>query len=176
MKLVFEFLPIILFFIAYKMKGIFFATLVAMLASLGLLVSTYIRTRKWDLMQIITVAIILLLGSATLFFHDENIIKYKPTVVYGLMALVFYGTSRFTEKSLLQRLMGSAITLNPKAWQKLNGAWIGFFFSMAIMNTWVAMHYDTDTWVNFKLFGTLTLTLLFILAQAFYIARLQRNE
>ncbi len=170
MKLLFEFLPIAAFFLAYKLFDIYTATLVAILISgLQLIYSRY-QSGHFEKLPTLTFAILTVLGSATLFLHNELFIKLKPTALYWIFALSLI-LSQLTKTTLLERMLGKNLALAPAIWQRLNIAWALFFLNMGALNIYVLYHYDTQTWVNFKLFGTLILTLIFVLAQGLYISR-----
>lgn len=171
MKLLFDLFPVILFFIAYKWFNLFVATGVAMAAVVVQLASIWIRRKKPDVMNWITFGMILVLGGATLFFRNEMFIKWKPTAVYGILGLVFLGSHWFSPKPIIRRMMEAHVTLPAKIWSRLNIAWICFFFAMGLINLFVVYSFDTDTWVNFKLFGTLILTFAFLIAQGIWITR-----
>lgn len=173
MKLLFDFLPILLFFIAYKAGGIYVATAIAIFASLVHVIWTRIKDHRFDLTQLITLGVITLLGGATLIFKNELFIKWKPTAVYWTLALVFLISQYLGAKPIIQRLGEHNVSLDRGRWQKLNFSWVLFFTLMGFTNLYVVHYFDTDTWVNFKLFGTLGLTFIFILLQAVYIARHQ---
>jgi len=176
-KLLFDFFPIILFFIAYKFFGIFTATFIAILASLFQLVFDWVKNRRFEFTYVITFILILVLGSATIFFHNEMFIKWKPTAIYWVLALFFLGSSFVGEKPIIQRLLGEKISLPPIAWKKLNFSWIVFFAIIGAVNLFVIYHFSTNTWVNFKLFGMLGLTLVFGILQSLYIAKyLDEND
>lgn len=171
MKLLFDLFPVILFFIAFKFYDLFVATGVAMAAVVVQLLALWIRGKKPDMMNWIACGMILVLGSATLFFRNEMFIKWKPTVVYGILGLIFIMSHWFSAKPVVQRLMEAHIALPKKTWTQLNIAWVGFFFTMAVTNIAVVYCCDTNTWVNFKLFGTLILTLAFLIGQGIWISR-----
>lgn len=171
MKLLFDFLPILLFFAAFKLFGIYIAVAVAMGASLIQVSVVWFKNRRFETMQLITLGVVLLLGSATLLLRDIMFIKWKPTVVYWVFAVFFFATQYVGKKPLIQRMMEEKLTLQTSIWRRLNMAWSLFFASMGFANLYVVYNYSTETWVNFKLFGTLGLTLLFILIQALYMAR-----
>jgi intracellular septation protein len=170
MKLFYDLLPIIVFFIAYKLYNIYVATAVAIIAAVSLIVVTMLRGKKPDMMQWVTLAMIIILGGATLFFRNELFIKWKPTVVYWVLGCIFAAT-QFTSKTLVQKMLEKSLTLPHKAWLKLNISWISFFFVMGILNLIVVYSFDTDTWVNFKLFGTLGLTIAFVLIQGILVSK-----
>jgi intracellular septation protein len=171
MKFLGDFFPILLFFIAYKLYGIYVATAVAIAASVAQVSWHWLRHRQVPNMQLVTLALIVVLGGATLLLHDENFIKWKPTAVNWAFALAFLATSFIGKKTLIERMLGASLTLTPAVWQRLNLSWVAFFIVLGLLNIYVIYHFDTDTWVNFKLFGMTGLTLLFVLAQSVYIMR-----
>lgn len=185
MKLFFDFLPIVLFFVAYKfgggdysfngqiyhVEGIYAATAVMIIATLVQVSYTRLRHRTVERAHIITLALVVLLGGLTLWLQNPDFIKWKPTAVNWLFALVFVGAYLFTDKSLLERMMGDHIQLPGKVWSRLNVAWILFFLASGVANLYVAFNFDEATWVNFKLFGMLGLTIAFVIAQSIYLAR-----
>jgi intracellular septation protein len=171
MKLLFDFFPIVLFFIVYKFFGIYTATAVAMIASLSQVALYRLKFQHYEKMHLFSLAIIMLLGGATLFFQNPWFIKWKPTGIYWLSALVFFSSSYIGSKPLIQKMMETNINLTTKIWYRLNLAWTLFFIVMGALNLYVAYHYDADVWVNFKLFGGVGFTLLFVLIQAFYLTK-----
>ncbi len=170
-KILFDFFPIALFFVAYKLYDIYVATAVAIAATFVQVGAFWLRHRRFERMHLITLALITVLGGATLIFHNPTFIKWKPTVINGLFALAFLVSQYVGKAPLIRRMMGSAIELPDALWKRLNLAWVGFFIFSAVANLYVAYRYDEATWVNFKLFGLLGLTLIFILAQGVWLAR-----
>jgi intracellular septation protein len=170
MKLLFDFLPIVAFFIAYKFFGIYIATAVAIAISLLQVIGYWIKYRQLSSLQLISLGTIVVFGGATLLLHDEIIIKWKPSVLYWILSLVFLGSQYLGKKTFVQHLMESNITLSKTEWVNINMSWVIFFALMGFINLYVAYHFSTDTWVNFKLFGLLGLTTIFILGQAIYLA------
>jgi intracellular septation protein len=170
MKMLFDFLPILLFFIAYKFYDIYVATAVAMAASLVQTLWHRYATGKFEKMHVITLLLIMVLGGLTLVLQDEAFIKWKPTLVNWLFAGVFLGSFFIGEKTIIQRMLDSQVGLPENAWRNLNWAWVFFFVLSGALNLYVAYNYDTETWVNFKLFGLLGLTVFFILLQTLYLA------
>jgi len=171
MKILFDFLPILLFFIAYKSYDIYVATQVAIAASFLQLTISWVRHKKVEKTYLITFILILVLGGATLYLQDEQFIKWKPTLVNALFGLAFLISQFFGKLTLLERMMGSSIELPRQIWRKLNLTWVLFFFMLAAANTLVMYNFDTDTWVNFKLFGMFGLTLVFMVLQGLFIAK-----
>src|SRR5487761_1913236 len=171
MKFLFDLFPVILFFIAFKVQGIYVATAVAIAASFVQIGWLWLRRRKIDAMLWVSLAIIVVFGSATLLLHDETFIKWKPTVLYWMFALVLSVSAMFFRKNLIRSMMGEQIQLPDPAWNKLNFSWAGFFACMGFLNLYVAFNYSTDTWVNFKLFGGMGLMLAFVIGQGFFLAK-----
>ncbi len=171
MKFLADLFPVILFFIAYKFAGIYTATAVAIVASLVQVAWNRWRHGKVETMHWVTLGLILFFGGLTLLLHDPVFIKWKPTVVNWLFAAAFLGSALFMERNLLQRMMDHAITLPREIWARLNTAWVSFFIASGAANLYVAYNYPEETWVNFKLFGMMGLTLLFLIAQGFYLSR-----
>jgi len=172
MKLLLDFLPIIIFFIVYKTTNdIILATAILIPATLLQMLYTWFRTHKVEKMQLVTLALVVVLGGATVLFQDKTFIQWKPTVVNWLFGLAFLGSQFIGEKTIVERIMGSNIALPEFAWRKLNIAWVIFFIAMGAINLFVAYTFSEETWVNFKLFGMLGLTLIFIIAQGVYLSR-----
>ncbi len=171
MKLLLDFFPIILFFVAFKFAGIYVATGVAIAATIVQIAYLRYRNGKVEPMQWVSLVVIVLFGGATIIAHNDTFIKWKPTVLYWLMGgALLIGWVGFG-KNLLKSVMGSQIQLPEDGWRVMNWSWIGFFAVMGALNIWVAYNYDTDTWVNFKLFGGMGLMFAFVIAQAIYMSR-----
>ncbi|APB98848.1 septation protein A [Polynucleobacter asymbioticus] len=175
MKFLFDLFPIILFFIAYKFGGIYQATIVAMVATIVQILWVYYRHRKIDAMQWVSLIMIMVFGSLTIFLHDSTFILLKPTALYWLFSGVLFVSAQFFNKNWIQVLMGKQITLKPThahtVWHQLNLAWSAFFFFMGFLNLYIAFEYSEETWVNFKLFGSTGLLIAFVIAQGFWMSR-----
>lgn len=173
MKLLFDFFPVLLFFAAFKLTGdnIYIATAVAIAAGIVQSGIYWLKHRRLEKMHMITLALLVVFGGATLLLQDEVYIKWKPTVLNWLFGLVFIASHFIGDRPVVQRLMNQAITLPRPIWYRLNLAWALFFIAVGFINLYVVYNFDTDTWVNFKLFGIIGLTLVFIIAQSFYIGR-----
>lgn len=176
MKMLADLFPVILFFIAYQLFDIYVATQAAIAAAVLQVAYHKIRYGKVENTQWLTLALLLVFGGLTLALRDPTFIKWKPTVVNWLFAAAFLISQLFMRRSLLRRMMDHAVTLPDQAWLYLNTAWVGFFFAMGILNLYVAYNYSEQIWVNFKLFGFLGLTLIFMLAQGFYLARFMQTD
>ena len=176
MKFLFDLLPIVLFFVAFKVAGIYAATAVAIVATFAQVGWLKLRGKKIEPMLWVTLGIIVVFGGATLLFHDETFIKWKPTVLYWLFAVVLVGAQVGFGKNLIRSMMGAQVTMPDFAWNRLNWSWALFFALMGLLNIYVAYNYSTDTWVSFKLFGSMGLMLVFVIAQAVYLARFVQEK
>ena len=175
MKLLLDFFPILLFFGAFKIWGIFVATTVAIVATLIQLAWMRYSTGRTEPMQWLSLGVIVVFGGATLIAQDETFIKWKPSVLYWAMGGALLVGQVFFRRNWLQSLMKSQMALPDHAWRVMLWSWCGFFAVMGVLNLWVAYEFDTDTWVNFKLFGGMGLMLVFVLAQAMYLGRFMDN-
>lgn len=171
MKLFFDFFPIILFFAAYKLFGIFAATAVAIAATFGQIGWVWFRHRKVDAMLWVSLAIIVVFGGATLFLHDETFIKWKPTVLYWLFSTTLLVSAVLFKKNLIRTMMEKQVRMPDAIWGRLNLSWVLFFAVMGVANLYVAFNFSTDAWVNFKLFGSLGLMLAFVVLQGLMLAK-----
>jgi intracellular septation protein len=200
MKLLLDFLPLVLFFGTFKyaeahkdwaatfatehfgavVSGgvvgmgeapVLLATVVVIIATLVQIGVIFARGKKPDLMLWITFVLVVVLGGATVWFHNATFIKWKPSVLYWAMGLTFWVSQTLFRKNLLQSLIGDQLELPPAVWQRLNFAWIGFFALMGLLNLYVAYSFSTSTWATFKAFGATGLMLVFMLAQGLYLSR-----
>lgn len=176
MKLLFDFFPIFIFFIIFKFWGVYVATAAFLIASCVQIGGYWLIHRRLEKMHIITFIIGMLLGGATLVLHNAMFIKWKPTAIYWGFALILFITHFFNKKTLIQSMMESNISLPTAIWKKLNISWGLFFSLMGALNLYVVYHFDTNTWVNFKLFGLLGCTLVFIIIQSIYLSRHIKTE
>ena len=194
MKLILDFLPIVVFFLAYKfapeltsalepllsadlhqsiaaMQPIVLATAVLIPATILQILHARLTTGKVETMHLVTLVLVIVMGGATVILQDKTFIQWKPTVVNWLFAAGFLGTWLVTGKTLLERMMGQNLILPARVWVQLNHAWTGYFLVSGIANLVVAYNFSEEIWVNFKLFGLLGLTVLFILAQSVFLYR-----
>lgn len=184
MKLLFDFFPILLFFVAYKFGSllpledpwlrenpIYLATLVAIVASVLQVGVTWIKNRKVENMHLVSLVLIVVFGGATLYLKDPLFIKWKPTVLNWLFGVVFLGSQFIGRQTLIERMLGGQLELPAAVWRRLNLAWTTFFIVIGAVNLFVAYSFEEQVWVNFKLFGMLGLTFLFVILQSFYLSR-----
>ena len=205
MKLLFDFLPIILFFGVFKYAGsdaeraavfasenfgwmvaggivaasvapVLLATVVVIVATLVQVLVLKLRGSRIDTMLWVSLVLVVVLGGLTIWFQSETFIKWKPTLLYWVMAGAFLLGPLLFGKNLLRLLLGEQLQLPADVWQRLNWAWVAFFSAMGVLNLWVAYSFSTDTWVNFKLFGGIGLMLVFTVAQGLYLSRFLPDE
>ena len=176
MKIFLDFFPIILFFVVFKAFGIFAATAVAIVATIGQIAWMWRKNGFVEPMQWVSLGVIVVFGGATLITQDETFIKWKPSVLYWLMGSALWIGHVVFKRNLLRQLMGTQLTLPDHAWRVLLHCWAVFFTGMGFLNLWVADNFDTDTWVSFKLFGGLGLMLVFVVLQGIYMSRFIQED
>ena len=205
MKILFDFLPIALFFgmfkyaegqkewaaetatqwLGFMVSGgvvgpaeapVLLATVVVIVATLAQILWLKARGKKVETMLWISLALVTVLGGATIYFHSESFIKWKPTVLYWVMGGALLIGQVFFHKNFIKSLMGAQMELPDSVWRVLNWSWAGFFAVMGVLNLWVAFNFNTDTWVNFKLFGGMGLMVLFVILQALYLSKYMKSD
>lgn len=176
MRVIFDFLLIILFFVAYKVWGIFVATGVIMAGTALQLLFHRWRDGKWDQFSLRLSAIVWVLGAATLIFHNGVFIKWKPTIAYWVMSSVFLFSQWAGKTPVLEKLLGNKIMLPDFVWRKLNLSWGVFFLLLGALNVYVLYNYSTNAWVYFKLIGCIGLSIIFMVVQGIYMARHMPKE
>ncbi|NCV84335.1 MAG: septation protein A [Oxalobacteraceae bacterium] len=198
--MLFDLFPVILFFAVFKFAGaqpeaaqafashylaflvadgeitaqqapILLSTAVAILATLAQVLWLLLRRRHVDTMLWVSLVIIVVFGGATIYFHDEMFIKWKPTVLYWCFALALIGAQLVLRKNLIRSLMGQQMSLPDPVWDKLNLAWSAFFAAMGALNLYIAFNFPLELWVNFKMFGFIGLMIAFVIAQTAYLSR-----
>ncbi len=178
MKFLYDLFPLLLFFAAFKFYGIYVATAVAIVASFVQVGGYWLKHRRFETMHLVTLGVIAVFGGLTLVLHNDTFIKWKPTLVYWILGALTLG-SHLNRRPLIQRMLGTHVSLPDAIWRRLNLVWGVFFGLLGALNLYVAFYYGLDLdeaartalWVNFKVFGLMGLTLLFVVAQAFYLAR-----
>lgn len=200
MKLLLDFLPLILFFATFKYSEgnkewasdfasqsfgalvsggrvgpdeapVLLATLVVILATLAQVVYLKLRRQKVGVMLWVSLGLVVVLGGLTVWFHNETFIKWKPSGLYWTLGLVFWFSQAVLGKNLLKTLLSDQLTLPTRVWRHLNLAWVLFFALLGLLNLWVAYHFDTSVWVNFKVFGVTALIFVFTIGQGLYMSR-----
>ena len=200
MKILFDFLPIALFFgmfkyaegerewaaalgtewLGFMVAGgvvgpaeapVLLATVVVILATMAQIVWLKASGRQVDKMLWVSLGLVTLLGGATIYFHSESFIKWKPTVLYWVMGGALLIGQLVFKKNGIRSLMGAQMRLPDAVWLRVNLSWVAFFTAMGFINLWVAYNFDTDTWVNFKMFGGLGLMVVFVILQALFLSR-----
>ncbi|RJF98469.1 septation protein A [Noviherbaspirillum saxi] len=205
MKFLFDLFPVILFFAMFKwgeghadsaqalaqqyLSGlvsggavtatqapIMLATAVAIIATIGQIGYLLMRGKKVDTMLWVSFAIITLFGGATIYFHNETFIKWKPTVLYWCFGAALVVSQFLLGKNLIRLMMQKQLSLPDAVWQKLNLSWAAFFGAMGLVNLYVAYNFSTAFWVNFKLFGFTGLMLAFVIAQSLMLSRHVKDQ
>ena len=175
MRFLFDLLPLVVFFVAFKVANLYTATALAIACSVGQLGWLKLRRRPIDAMQWLGLGIIVVFGGMTLLLHDETFIKWKPTVLYGAFAIALAFARLLMGRNLVESLMSRQIRLPAPIWDRLNWAWCGFFALMSALNLAVAYRFSTEIWVNFKVFGTTALIIVFVIGQALLLGRHVRD-
>lgn len=175
MKFLFDLFPVILFFAAYQLWGIYVATAVAIAASVAQIGWLALRRRKIEKMLWASLAIIVVFGGLTLALRDKTFIQWKPTVLYWLFGAVLAG-SALSGRNLIRGMMSEQMRLPAHVWTRLNWSWVAFFAFMGAANLVVAYNFSEQAWVSFKLFGGMGLMLAFVLAQAAFLSRYVEEE
>jgi intracellular septation protein len=200
MKILFDFLPVLLFFGTFKFAEghrqwaadfvtrqlgfavsggvvgpdqapVLLATAVVIVATLAQVLWLKLRRRKVHAMLWVGLVLVVLLGGATVWFHSDTFIKWKPSMLYWTMGLALWLGPLLFGRNVLRLLLGEQLQLPDRVWHRLSFAWVAFFGTMGLANLWVAYSFPTETWVDFKLFGGVGLTMLFTLGQAVYLSR-----
>jgi len=200
MKIFFDLLPVILFFVSYHWAGnhkelvaqgltehlgfaisggvvglteapTLLATVVVIAATLLQILVLKALRKPVDKMLWAGLVIVVVLGGLTLWFHDERFIKWKPTLIYWMMSSGFLVTEILLDRKMLRQMMGGQVEAPDAVWRTLGWAWVGFFAAMGVLNLYVAFNFSTDAWVSFKMWGSLGLTLVFTLAQGVYLSK-----
>lgn len=170
MKLLFEFFPIVLFFAAFKVKGIYFATAIAIAASILQIAYMLVRGKKIEPMMWINLSVIAVFGGSTLLLHNELFIKWKPTILYWAFAGTLFASRALFGKNIMRAMLQKQVQLPERVWNRMNANWASFFALLGTVNLFVAYNYSTAAWVNFKLFGCMGSMLVFVIIQSMLIS------
>jgi intracellular septation protein len=179
MKLLYDLFPLLLFFAAFKLYDIYVATAVAIIASVLQVGGQWLKRRRFETMPLVTLGVLVVFGGLTLALHDDTFIKWKPTIVYWVLGTLVLGSQWIGSRPLVERLLSEQISLPAAIWARQNLSWGLFFVALGALNLYVAFFYRLDLaaaerreiWVNFKVFGLLGLTLVFLLIQGALMAR-----
>lgn len=177
-KFLFDLFPLILFFLAFRAFDIYTATAVAMAAALLQIVWLKLRQKVIETTHWINLGVIVVFGSATLFFQNDAFIKWKPTVLYWLFAAVLLVSQILLKRNLMQKLMGAQLVLPSHVWTKLNYSWALFFILSGTINLFVAFsgYFTESQWVSFKVFGSLVLLVIFIIIQSLWLGKYMKDQ
>jgi intracellular septation protein len=205
MKFLLDFLPLLLFFGTFKFAEahkewaaafasdhlgfivsggavgvdeapVLLATLVVIAATLVQVGTLKLMRRKIDLMLWITLALVVVLGGATVWFHNATFIKWKPSAAFWAMGLALWVSQALFKKNLLQSMIGGELKLPDAVWSRLNLLWVSFFALMGAINLYVAFNFSTSTWATFKVFGVYSLMIVFTIGQVIYLSRYMKDE
>jgi len=205
MKFLLDFLPLLLFFGTFKFAEshkewaaafatdhlgfivsggavgveeapVLLATLVVIAATLVQVTTLKLMRRKIDLMLWITLALVVVLGGATVWFNNATFIKWKPTAAFWAMGLALWVSQALFKKNLLQSMIGGELQLPEAVWSRLNLLWVSFFTLMGVINLYVAYNFSTSTWATFKVFGVYSLMIVFTIGQVIYLSRHMKDE
>lgn len=205
MKFLLDFLPLLLFFGTFKFADankewaaafasdhlgflvsggvvgvdeapVLLATMIVIAATLVQVAVLKLMRRKIDLMLWITLALVVVLGGATVWFHDKTFIKWKPSIAFWAMGLALWASQAFFKKNLLQSMIGGELKLPDAVWRRLNFAWVSFFGTMGLINVYVIHNFSDAAWATFKVFGVFGLMIVFTVAQVLYLSRYMKDE
>lgn len=176
MQLLSDFFPLIVFFAAYSVYDLYVATAAIMVAMALQIAYQWLRHRKVNKMLLISGGLVLVFGGITLVLRNPLFIQWKVTVVNWLFAVSFFGSQLFGDKTFTERLMGHAVQLERSMWRQLNSLWVANFAVLGALNLYVMYHYDEQTWVYFKTWGMIGLSLLMAVGQALWISSRASNE
>jgi intracellular septation protein len=175
-KFLFDLFPLVLFFAAFKLYDIYVATGVAIAASFFQIGWLYFRKKKIDPMLWVTLVIVTVFGGATIYFQNENFIKWKPTVLYWLFASALLIAQFGFNTNFMRKLMGKELVLPDDVWSKVNISWALFFAFFGVLNLYIAYNFPTEIWVNFKLFGWIVLMIIFVIVQGIWLHKYIPND
>jgi len=177
MQLLLDYIPIVIFIVAYFYRDIFFATAVLMVAMPIVLALQWLLTKKLNRIYAASTVLVLVLGGFTLVFRNPTFLYWKPTALNWAFALAFLGSQWIGEKPFVKRMLGSAADLKDEQWIRLNQIWVAFFTFVGAVNIYVAYSFSEAFWVKFKLFGMLGITMAFVIVQSVWLTLVaQKNE
>jgi len=169
-----EWSPLIVFFVMFKIFGIYWATGALMLACVAQLLVHRLQTGKFKTMHLITTLLVLVLGTATLALHDKRFIQWKPTALLGIAAITFLGSAVIGKQPLAQRVLegvfNEPLQVSRQTWLLINSLWAAWFAALAGANIYIAQNYAESIWVNFKVFGITAAMMLFMIPQVLWLS------
>jgi len=184
MKFLFDFFPLIAFYATYQIyksyyddgNAIFVATAAIIIATIFQVAFNWFKHNKIEKMHIITVVLVTFFGGLTLILHDPVFIKWKVSIINWLFGLAFIGSQFIGDKTIAERMLSNAIDVPKSVWGRLNVSWALFFIALGFINVYVFKNYDEETWVNFKVYGMLGLTFIFVVIQGVYLSRYMQDD
>ena len=169
-----ELSPLLVFFAVFEWKDIYWATGALMIACVFLMVVHRLQTGKFKTMHVVTAVVVMILGTATLWWHDRTFIQWKPTVLFGLAAAAFLVSTFVGKQPLVRRMLGPAfegtLQISARTWSAINSLWVGWFILLAVANIYVARNFAESVWVHFKVIGIPVAMFLFMLPQVFCLS------
>lgn len=176
MHIIFEYIPLVIFLVVYKLEGIYWAT-GSLIVTSALQILYYLIARKpVPNRQWIMFGLIAVFGGLTIFFHNDAFIKWKVTIINFFFALALLVADFGFNKNLLKKFLAEALTLPENIWRRLNLAWVGFFIFCGALNLYVAFNFEQETWVNFKVFGLTVLTFVFAIGSIMSLYKYMPKE
>ncbi len=168
-----EWSPLVVFFVVFKLYGIYWATGSLMVTTVALMSSQKLRMGRYKKMHIVTAGVVLVLGTATLLLHDKRFIQWKPTILLGFAAVAFLVSTFIGRRPLARRMLESVFSepldLSRHMWSVLNLAWTAWFAVLAAANIYIARNFAENVWVNFKVFGITIAMLVFMIPQVIWL-------
>jgi intracellular septation protein len=179
--LLIDFIPVLLFLLAFKIYGIYVATAVGIAATALQVIYTRLARKRFDKQQLVTLVVFVVFGGMTLYFHNPIFIKWKPSIVFWIFGIAFLGSQFIGKKPIIQRMLEGLMedqtgSVPVRVWQRLNVAWTLFFLILGTVNIYVAYTFSTETWVNFKVYGILVIIMVFSFVQSLFLARYLTDE
>lgn len=169
MQFLIDFLPLLVFLAVFKLGGFYAATISLMITLPLIPLSQKLLGKPVSRMHLISAVLVVIFGGITLLLKDPVFLMWKPTVLYGLLSGGFFITQWFTRTTAIERMLGHSLRLDNRHWRQLNSAWALFFIAAGVANLYVAFNFPEATWVSFKVWGLLGLTLAFIVLQSLWL-------
>ncbi len=170
-KMLNDLLPAIVFFAVYKMYNIFYATAALIIITVAQVIYDYVVYRKIDKMKILIALLVIVFGGATLYFHNEEFIKWKVSIINWLLGFGLIVCTYIMKEPPMKKLLQDAVSLSEKQWRSINNSWGVYFIFLGTVNIIVALCYSTDIWMNFKMFGLMGMTIVFLIIQSIFISK-----